>query len=314
MLNRKLINKLKVRAKPKSQGKKSPTTHSREPLCTIMRNLIFIIIILNYTSIFSQLKIDTSEIKSIRYEWRIKSKKKDSILTEILIEYNSGIYLEEYPSINNDSKFGYYYIFNSKNLNQNLMPSFEFHVMAVGSVYWRNYFDEFGIIDSINQKLQMEDTLKVRNYKIKKIFKNKKKGKLDFLINEKGDKNVYEYNFFGNLKSINHYKDTVLYKISHFKNDLLVSETFPTRKKNRKKFTYEYDDTGRLITRDDHDYYFWNYFYNDYGLIREEKIYKKRNLIIEYSIYKYDINGKLRSKKEFTRNDILRSKYIYRYK
>ena len=57
-------------------------------------------------------KIDTTEIKSVRYEWQINKKSNDSTLTQILSEYKNGILKDEIYDIGNPkSKFGYYFIF-----------------------------------------------------------------------------------------------------------------------------------------------------------------------------------------------------------
>ncbi|WP_298507087.1 hypothetical protein [uncultured Maribacter sp.] len=279
-----------------------------------MRNILLIILISVSTSSFSQVKIDTSEIKSIRYEWRIDLKTKDSTLTEILTEYNSGIFKEEYPEMKNGSKFGHYHIFNSENLNRHQKTSFDFYVMAIGNVYWRNYYDKFGVLDSINKKLQKEDTLKILNYKIKKRFKNNRNGKLEYLINEDGDKDVYKYNLLGKLKTVYHYRDSKLYRIKEFKNGLLVSEKYPQRKKYRKQYTYEYNNKNQLTKKDESDYDFYKYMYNEFGIERVEKIYKKRNSIMEYELFEYSANGELLTHKIFSRNNKIRTEYHYLYK
>ena len=79
-----------------------------------MKNLLIIIIILTYTSSFSQVKIDTSEIKSIRYEWKIDLKTKDTTLWGKLVKYKSGFFYEKPEFIKGSSKFGHFFISKGK--------------------------------------------------------------------------------------------------------------------------------------------------------------------------------------------------------
>ena len=137
--------------------------------------------------------------------------------------------------------------------------------------------------------------------------------RLKFITDLEG-KNYYKYNLFGKLKRIEHYRDSVLYRIDDFKNGLLVSETFPTRKKYRRKFTYKYDKKKRLIKNDDHDYHFKRYEYNEFGIKKIEKVYKKKNDVLEYTVFYYSKNGILERKKEFYRNHKLRNEFVYEYK
>jgi len=94
----------------------------------------------------------------------------------------------------------------------------------------------------------------------------------------------------------------------------LTEQKFPTREKYRKKFTYEYDDKGRLLSRNDHDHFLWNYYYDNSQLIRKEKIFKKKNIEVEYFIYEYDNENKLESKKEYKYRHGLIKLYKYEYK
>ena len=277
-----------------------------------MKNILLIILISISTSSFSQTTIDTSDIKSVRFEWRIDTKTKDSVLTEILTEYQSGIFKEEYPEMDSEnSEFGYYHIFDSDNINRNQKTSFDHYSMAIGNGILKTYYDNYKNPDSI-VLITNEPKFKGSTTVIKKQYK--RKGKLDFITDSEG-KNYYKYNLFGKLRQINHYrKDSVLYKISNYKNGLLISEVFPTRKEYRKNYTYEYDKKGRLTKRDDNDYHFYRYEYNDFGIKKIEKIYKKNNRIIEYTLFFYDQNGTLTRKKEFDRNDQLTNEFIYEYK
>src|SRR5690606_24241347 len=88
---------------PRPQTRNFPYTNT---LCTIMRNILLIILISVYTSSFSQVNIDTSEIKSIRYEWNINPKTKDTTLLTSLIKYKSGFFNWKMESSNDSTKFG----------------------------------------------------------------------------------------------------------------------------------------------------------------------------------------------------------------
>ncbi|PKG50141.1 hypothetical protein [Olleya sp. 1-3] len=275
-----------------------------------MKNILLIILILVSTSSFSQVKIDTSEIKSIRFEWNIDTKTKDTTLHTKLTEYKSGFYIEKIEFMNDSTEFGHFFIYKSDNNDILTKTSIENHVTGMGNGIITTYFDKYRNPDSI--------VTLTRKPEFKKIFvpiekRYKKKGKLDYISDLDG-KNFYKYNLFGKLKRIEHFRDTTLYKISEYRKNHLISETFPTRKKYRKKFTYEYDKKGRIIKRDDNDQDFYRYQYNEFGLSKIEKIYKKRNMVTEYTLYIYDKNGILKRKKEFIRNDKLRNEYIYEYK
>ena len=69
-----------------------------------------------------------------------------------------------------------------------------------------------------------------------------------------------------------------------------------------------------MTKRDDKDSEFYRYEYNEFGLSKIEKVYKKKNVVMEYTLLIYDKNGKLERKKEFSRNDKLRNEFIYEYK
>ena len=279
-----------------------------------MKNILLIIFISVSTSSFSQVKIDTSEVKSIRYEWKLDKKKNDSTLNQILTEYKSGIYKEEFTDFKKEHhEYPFINIFESKSgyLNREHKSSLKIHFWSVGNGLQRNYYDEYGNLDSIYSNYN-KDTLREWKYSIKKEYR--RKGKLKYLINKENGKELYYYNSFGNLKKIELYKDSILYEISNYKKGLLVSEVYPTRKKYRRKFTYEYDKKGRIIKRDDNDYDFHRYQYNEFGLSKIEKIYKKKNVVMEYKVFIYDKNGILKRKKEFGRNDKLRDEFVYEYK
>jgi hypothetical protein len=279
-----------------------------------MKNILLIILISVFTSSFSQVKIDTSEIKSIRYEWEIDIKKNDSTLHQILTEYKSGIYKEEFVDFKKEHhEYPFINIFESKSnyLNRDQKPSLKVHYWSAMNGLHKNFYDKYGNLDSVYSRYE-KDSLKEWKYKIAKEYR--RKGKLKYLINQNDEKEVYTYNLFGKLKKIDVYKDSVLYEINNYRKGLLINQIYPTRKKYRKKFTYEYDKKGRIIKRDDNDYHLYLYQYNEFGLIKIEKIFKKRNIIVEYTLFIYDKNGILKRKKEFARKDKLRNEFYYVYK
>lgn len=274
-----------------------------------MKNVLLIIIISVYTSSFSQVKIDTSEIKSIRYEWNINPKTKDTTLWTKLTEYKSGFFYQKLEFLNDSSKFGHFFLSKGKFSEIRNKRNSKNYDAGMGNGILKTHYDNYQNPDSIVLSKYESEFERITTI-IDKEYK--RKGKLDFITDLDG-KNYYKYNLFGKLKQIEHYRDSVLYQIDDFKNGLLISETFPTRKKYRKKFTYEYDKKKQLIKRDDDDYHFYRYEYNEFGIRKIEKVYKKKNAVVEYTIFYYDENGILKRKKEFARNDKLRNEFIYEY-
>lgn len=259
---------------------------------------------------FSQHEIDTSEVKTIRYEWNINQETKDTTLSTKLTEYKSGFFYEKIEYLKDSSKFGHFFIYKGKKMETQTRSDIENHVLGMGNGIIKIYYDKHKNPDSIVTSIYDPEFKKIF-VSIKKRYK--RKAKLDYITDLDG-KNVYKYNLFGKLKRIEQFRDTVLYKMSDFKNGLLIRETFPTRKQTRKKFIYEYDKKGRMILKDADDYYLFKYSYSDFGIVKSEKIYKKRNLIDSYSLYEYDVKGKLIRKKDFGRKDRLRQEYFYEYK
>ncbi|WP_452227655.1 hypothetical protein [Lacinutrix sp. MEBiC02404] len=274
-----------------------------------MRNFLLIILISVSTSSFSQVRIDSSEVKSIRYEWNINPKTNDTTLWTQLTEYKSGFFYEKLEFLNDSSKFGHFFISTGKFSDVKQKWNYKNYEVGMGNGIIKTYYDNYQNPDSI-VLLKYEPDFKRITTTIQKEYR--RKGKLNFITDLDG-KNYYKYNLFGKLNRIEHYRDSVLYRISDFKNGLLISETFPTRKKYRKKFTYEYDKKGHLIKRDDSDHEFYRYEYNEFGISKIEKVYKKKNVVIEYTQFIYDKNGKLKSKKEFARMEKLRNEFIYEY-
>ncbi|MDO1512196.1 hypothetical protein Q2T41_05955 [Maribacter confluentis] len=279
-----------------------------------MRNILLIILISVSTSCFSQIIIDTSEIKSIRYEWKLDKKTNDSTLNQILTEYKNGIYKEEFPSFRKEHhEYPFINIFESKSphLNRDLKLSLKIHYFSAMDGEQKYFYDKFGVIDSVYFNYQ-KDSLKEWSIKIEKTFR--KKGKIKWVINENGEKEVFNYNLFGKLQRIDVYKDSLLHEINTYKNGLLIKQSYPNRKKYRKEFIYEYNKNGRLLKQDDDDYHFYKYEYNKFGIAKIEKVYKKKNIVMEYTIFSYNKNGLLKSKIDFWRNGKLRNEYVYLYK
>ena len=275
-----------------------------------MKNILVVILILIYTSSFSQVRIDTSEVKSIRLEWSINPKTKDTTLWTKLTKYKSGFFNEKLEFLSDSSKYGHFFLSKGKFSEVRKNGKEKNYVAGIGNGILKTYYDNYHNPDSIvfsiyGPKFERITTVIEKEYR--------RKGKLKFITDIDG-KNYYKYNLFGKLKRIEHYRDSVLYRINDYKNGLLISETFPTRKKYRKKYTYEYDKKGQLIKRDDDDYHFYRYEYNEFGIKKIEKVYKKKNTVTEYSIFFYDENGILKRKKEFTGNDKLINEFTYEYK
>ncbi|MCU4190258.1 hypothetical protein M9Q43_13925 [Flavobacterium sp. HXWNR29] len=278
-----------------------------------MKKTYLIFLFLLYNFCYSQTLIDTSKVSFVQYEWKINIPKKDSILDKITTKYKSGIYKEELIDLRKEEKeYPLISIFESKTnyFNNDLKSNFKLHYFSGSFGKHINFYDNFGILDSIYISFE-KDSLREWKYKIEK--KIRKNGKLNWLVNYEGEKEVYFYNIIGKLKKVEIYKDTLLYEIQNYKNGILVSRTFPTREKYRKKFIYEYDKHGRILKRDESDYEYFKYEYNQFGLIKIERFYKKQNKLMGFTIFSYDKNGLLKSKKEYFRIK-LQNEFSYSYK
>ncbi|CAL65882.1 hypothetical protein [Christiangramia forsetii] len=270
-----------------------------------MKKILLTIILLYYSSIFSQIKIDTSSVTSIQYEWKID--KNDSTLTKILTKYKGGIYKEEFPNFKKPNhKYPFVNIFESKTdyLNKEIKESLKIHYWSLMNTYQENYYDKNGYSDSIYRK-DFQDIGEVAR-KIKKEYN--RNGKIKFLINKNKEKEVYQYNLFGQLNKINIYKNSILVQQNNYKKGLLIDEIYPAKKLSHH---YEYDRKGRLTRKYEYDYYYYKYYYSDLGIIRKEKLIQKNDRIIEYSIYEYNPKGELVSKKDYDKSNNLQSKYTY---
>jgi hypothetical protein len=277
-----------------------------------MRNILLIIIISVYTSSFSQVRIDTSEIKSVRYEWKIDSKRKDTILNQILTEYKSGIYKEVFPDFKKEHhRYPFINIFESKTkyLNKKIKANLKVHYWSVSKGLQKNFYDEFGNLDSIYTNYY-KDSLIEKKYKIKKVYK--RKGKLKYLINKFGEKEEHFYSLFGNLKRIEKSNDSVTFLTQYFKNGKVVEVAY----RSGIKFNYEYDKNGQVIKRNDHTGTYY-YRYNNSELKSIEKYLTKKNILIERTLFAYNPNGILIGKKDYKKiggKERLINDYKYAYK
>lgn len=273
-----------------------------------MKKILLIIIISIYTSSFSQIQIDTSDVKSIRYEWKINIKKKDTTLWTILTEYQSGFYKTEINLSNNLSDNSPTFISKGKIINEIEDKNSKIYICKTNNGILRTYYDNYQNPDS-TVILNYKPKLKKTKFTVEKEYK--RKGKLKYITEELNGTKNYTYNLFGELKTIEHYStDSTLYKISHFKKGLLISETKP---KYESEITYEYSKNNKLIKKSG-SYAVTNYQYNDFGLKKIEKISRENNILMKYTLYFYNDDGTLVRKKEFGKNNILFNEFIYKYK
>lgn len=281
-----------------------------------MKKYLLIILISVYSSGFSQVLIDTSDIKSIRFEWKINNKKKDTTLWTILTEYKSGFFKLKW-NLSNDinSTTDYSPIFISKGIIRSEIQNDEienrdtriFGVKSNNGIL-KTYYDNYQNPDSI-VILKYKPEFKKSKFIVQKEYK--RKGKLKYISDDLNGSKNYKYNLFGKLKTVEHYNtDSTLYKISNYKKDLLISEIKP---KYQSEIMYEYNKNNKLI-KSSGSYAVTEYEYNDFGLKKIENISRKNNVVMNYTLYYYKENGTLERKKEFGKNDILINEFIYEYK
>ncbi len=281
-----------------------------ETLCTIMRKILLsILLFLIYSNLIAQ-KIDTTQIKSIRYEWNLNIKSNDSSLTQILKEFKSGIFKDDYSDFDNQkSKFGNYFLYDAKNKEGYLKAEVEHIALAVGNVFQRNFYDKDGYLESVFQKIWRNDTLKELSFKTKKTYDDR--SRLKTLI-ERSKTYQYFYNENDAVERIEYYNDSTISKISDYRNGLLISEVFPQRK-YRKEFTYVYDEKNRMIKKDDDDFFYYIYKYNDFGIEQIERIYKKKEMSVGLETFEYNDKGLLIVRKVFVKGKLI-NEYHYTYK
>ncbi|WP_179317956.1 hypothetical protein [Winogradskyella undariae] len=277
-----------------------------------MKNILLTILISVFTSSFSQVKIDTSEVKSVRYEWKVDSKKKDTILNQILTEYKSGIYKEVFPNFKKKHhRYPFINIFESKTeyLNKKIKSNLKVHFWSVLNGFQKNFYDEFGYLDSIYFNYH-KDSLIEKKYKVEKVYK--RKGKLNYLINKFGEKEEHFYSLFGNLKRIEKSNDSVTFLTEYFKNGKIAEVTY----RSGIEFNYEYDKNGRVIKFNDRTRTY-HYRYNDSELSSIEKVLTRKNILYERILFTYNPNGILIEKKEYKKTggkERLINEYKYTYK
>jgi hypothetical protein len=265
-----------------------------------------------YTLSFSQVKIDTTEIKSVRYEWKLDLNKKDTILNQVLTEYKSGIYKEVFPNFKKEHhRYPFVNIFESKTpyLYKKIKPNLKVHYWSLSRALQKNFYDEFGNLDSIYSKYY-KDTLIEKTHKIVKVYK--RKGKLKYLINQHGEKEEYFYNLLGKLKRIEKSNDTVTFLTEYFKNNTIIKVTY----RSGITFNYKYDKNGKIIKCSDHTGIYF-YKYNNSELSSIEKFLTKKNILSERILFTYNSKGILIRKKEFKKigeKERLINEYIYTYR
>jgi len=280
------------------------------------KKLLLFIIPLISNSILAFQKIDTTQIKKIRYEWKVSNKTNDSILTSILTEYESGIFKLKHQNKNKLNSGGYF-IYGSDYIDKGegeILISSTL-VMKIGNIVDRNYYDHLGNLDSLC-RTYIEDSIK-KSFTIRANKKYKRNNKLEYLIDVNGNRNIYDYSFFfGKLRQVRKFNDSILIKISEFENSLLTKETFPTRKKYNKQFVYQYDDKKRLVKRNDDHYHFYRYYYSKYGISKIEKVFKKLNFVKKIITFEYHGDGNLKEKNVTFRSKVSQGNttYIYTYK
>ncbi|WP_053978621.1 hypothetical protein [Mangrovimonas xylaniphaga] len=277
-----------------------------------MKNILLIILISVSTSSFSQVKIDTSEIKSIRYEWKLNKTKNDSTLNQILTEYKSGIYKEAFPDFKKEHhKFPFINIFESKTdfLNREIKQNLKVHYYSVLRGESKFFYDKKGDLDSIYQNYY-RDSLTEWKYKIKKDYG--KNGKLKLLINKFGEKVEYFYNLSGNLKRIEKSNDSVTFLKEYYKSGRIIKLIY----RNGNEFTYKYDKSGRILERNE----FTDIFYYNYsnGLLTSiDKYLSKYNKLYERTTFQYNESRILINKKDYKMyrdKPKLVNEYFYTYK
>ncbi|WP_040282716.1 hypothetical protein [Psychroserpens damuponensis] len=281
-----------------------------------MKNYLLIILISVYSSSFSQVQIDTSDIKLIRFEWKINNKEKDTTLRTILTEYRSGFFkLKWNLSDDINSSTDYSPTFISKGIIKNEIGNDEIEnrdsrifITESSNGILKTYYDNYQNPDSI-VILNYKPVFKKSKFIVQKEYK--RKGKLKYISEDLNGRKNYKYNLFGKLRTVEHYNtDSTLYKISHYKKDLLILETKP---KYQSEITYEYNKNNKLI-KSSGSYAVTEYEYNEHGLKKIEKFSRKNNVVMNYTLYFYKENGTLERKKEFGENDILINEFIYEYK
>jgi|TARA_R110002012_G_scaffold276421_1_gene463342 hypothetical protein len=276
-----------------------------------MKNILLIILIFISNSSFSQVEIDTSEIKSIRYEWLINKKPNDSTLNEILTEYKSGIFKEEFSNFGSEkSKFGHYFIYDKNNSDGKLKAEVNNIEFGVGNVFQRNYYDKQGNLDSIRQKLWKNDSLKELSFVTRKTYDDESRL---LTLSERSKTYHYSYNNSNQITLIDYYNDSIHKEVKKYKNGQLISRKFPQRKKYRKEFTYQYDNKNRMIRKDNDDYIYYIFNYNDFGIESIEKIYKKKNERVGIETFEYNKKGQLLIRKEFMKGHLI-NEFHYTYK
>ncbi|MEM6686514.1 MAG: hypothetical protein AAF617_12095 [Bacteroidota bacterium] len=226
-----------------------------------MKNFSFLLFLFITNLAVSQRKIDTTQVDYVRYEWEIDAETTTTTLNSKFTKYKSGFYLEEFKFVKDSSKYGHFILFKAKEEDLLQRVFYKDYATGLGDALVTTYYDIHENPDSIVYTIEKEKTKKIV-IPIEKKYKTT--GKLAFITDEEGS-NHHTYYAFGNLTQIQHFRDSVLYRIDTYDKNRLTTQVFPTRKKHRKKFIYAYDEKGRIIKRADDDYYFFRYQYNAFG-------------------------------------------------
>ncbi|MBC8757295.1 hypothetical protein H2O64_21675 [Kordia sp. YSTF-M3] len=219
--------------------------------------------------------------------------------------------MTDYYSKDSLNEFGFYKVYKEDFNNPLLELSMEkLYVNALLNNLERLYYDKHGNFDSLVNTINRPVFEKV------KIVSNnvyKRKNKLKYITtNHSRDSVAFKYNFFGQLKAIEFYKDSKAHKVLRYKKNLLVSEQIFESKRFKKTLRNKYNKNRQLIRKDIDDNYFHRYLYENDLLIKKEKVRKRDNIITAYTLFTYGTNGLIISKKEY-QDEELKEEYIYKY-
>jgi len=264
--------------------------------------------------LFSQRRIDTTEIASIRYEYEISTIIKDTTLSSRLIVYKSGFYKKVRDFMNNfkspvsnktfKGEFGFFEIYTEKSeMPYSDLSTKKTYIMGVGDNLTKVYYDQKENVDSIVTISNIPESKKD-----KITFRNKynKKDKPKFIVTIPTKDSInFKYNFFGKLKTQEEFENAKLKKIRYYKKNRLVGQKSFGKYNYKNKVNYIYNDRGLLIKEDVDDIFFYKYYYENDLLFRKEKLYKRSNEVINYTLFTYHTNGILKTKKKFVIPDDL---------
>ncbi|QCY70745.1 hypothetical protein FHG64_15845 [Antarcticibacterium flavum] len=183
---------------------------------------------------YSQKYIDTSSVNNVREEWRINENSSDSTLTEILTEYQSGIIKQEFPTPEEESKYGFYSFYEKDSLGNKI-----FHIQALNSVYSTYFYSKEDQLDSIISYVDEKKIRKVFNNTNSDTLPNTQSGlKGETFIYDKKNRLVFETNTFEDIE-YQYGEKEITKEIKYYKGHKIIKEQ--TR--------YIYDLKGRLMEK-----------------------------------------------------------------